>query len=684
MKDENKGQSSSKSTNLIRQDIETKKPGNKRKRTDKALLASENFYKAVFENTGTATVILEEDDTILLASRKFEKLSGYTREEVEGRKKWMEFVFRKDDLERIKEYHRLRRLAPSSAPRTCEFQFVDREGQIKDIILNAAAMPGGKRIMSSLLDITDRKRMEVNLQESERRLADIIDFLPDATFAIDLEGKVIAWNRAIEEMTGIRAGDMLGKGNYEYVLPFYGVRRPILIDLARGFTGNIEKKYSFVRKEGDVLLTEADVILRGAVRVLWAKASPLYDSHGKAVGAIESVRDITEQRKMEETIRRSQKMQAIGTLAGGIAHDFNNILGAIMGYAEMAKDESPAGSKVIEYINELLSASERAKFLVQQILAFSRQAENQVKPLLVAPIVKEVVKLLSHTMPSTIHLKQNINAKNTIILADPTQIHQVLMNLCTNAGHAMRKRGGILTINLNEIEISPGNKRVNVSLDAGIYLELKVADTGHGIAPEIIDKIFDPFFTTKKKGEGSGMGLAVVHGIVNGYGGHINVVSEAGSGTTFTIYFPVINEHLKLQKAKAQKAPARGHERIMIVDDQEYILKMMHRILSYLGYAVISEQSSLKALALFQHDPFALDMIITDQTMPDLTGAAMAKKILSIRPDIPIILCTGFSDLVSPEDAKAIGIREYLMKPISITEIAQTIRNVFDKKDDTG
>lgn len=679
MKDEKqtKKQLSSKSANVSRQNG-TKNSGHKLKRTDKALPASKNFYKTVFENTGTATVIIE-DNVILLANEEFEKLSGYVREEIEGRKTWMEFVFRNDDLERMKYIH-LRSIDSSFASRSHEFQFVDREGRTKDIVATVVTMPGGRLRLASLLDITDRKRVEARLQESERRLADIIDFLPDATCAVDLEGRVIAWNRAIEEMTGIKARDMLGKGDYEYVIPFYGVRQPILIDLARGFTGDIEKKYNFIRKEGDVLLTEVNVTLRGAPCVLWAKASPLYDSHGKIAGAIESVRDITEQRKMQEAISRSQKMQAIGTLAGGIAHDFNNILGAIIGYAGMAKDESPAGSKVAEYINELLSASERARFLVQQILAFSRQAENQVKPLLVSPIVKEVIKLLSHTMPTTIHLKQKINAKNTTILADPTQIHQVLMNLCTNAGHAMHKKGGTLTINLNEIEISPGNKQVNELLNKGNYLELKVADTGHGIAPDIIDKIFDPFFTTKKKGEGSGMGLAVVHGIVHGYGGHINVVSEAGFGTTFTVYLPAISESLSMPKAKAEKALARGNERIMIVDDQEYILKMMHRILSYLGYNVISEQSSPKALAFFQKDPSALDMIITDQTMPDLTGADMAKKILSIRPDIPIIICTGFSDLVSPEDAKAIGIREYLMKPISITNLAQAIRKVFDNK----
>ncbi|MEN6622887.1 MAG: PAS domain S-box protein [Smithella sp.] len=678
MKDENKTRRrSSKSAVVIQPGNKIKKSGSKIKKSD--ILISENFYRMIFENTGTATAIFNEDSTILLINGEFEKLCGYSREEVEGRKTWLELVFNKDDLERMKEYHRLRPIDPSSVPKTYEYQLIDREGRIKDIVATISTMPGGKQRLASLLDITDRKRMEADLQESKRRLADIIDFLPDATCAIDLSGKVIAWNRAIEEMTGIKAENMLGKGNYEYVLPFYGIRRPTLIDLACGFNEQNEKKYDFIKKEGDVLLTEVEVTLRGVTRVLWAKASPLYDSRGKVTGAIESARDITEQRRMEETVRRSQKMQAIGTLAGGIAHDFNNILGAIMGYAEMAKDELPAESMVTEYINELLSASERAKFLVQQILAFS-QAENQIKPFLVAPIVKEVVKLLSHTMPSTIHIKQNIYAKDTIILADATQIHHVLMNLCTNAGYAMRKHGGTLTVSLNEIEIFADDKKGSPSLDAGVYLELKVADTGHGIDPAIIDKIFDPFFTTKRKGEGSGMGLAVVHGIVHGYGGHINVLSKPGAGTTFTIHFPVVSENLRMPKKEAQKALVRGNERIMIVDDQEYILKMMHRTLSYLGYTIVSEQNPLKAWALFQHDPSALDMIITDQTMPDLTGADMAKKMLSIRPDIPIILCTGYSELVSPEEAKALGIREYLMKPISINDLAQTIRNVFDGK----
>jgi PAS domain S-box-containing protein len=279
---------------ILPRNVETEKPENKCPWPEKVLSVAENFYRTVFENTGTATVILEEDNTILLVNGEFERLTGYTRAEVEGRKKWTEFIARKDDLERMKEYDRLRRIDPSSVPRTYEFQFVDRKGQGKFIVVTAAIMPGRKQSLAALLDISDRKQMEAALKESERRLTDIIDFLPDATLAINLSGKVIAWNRAMEEMSGVKVEDILGKGDYEYAVPFYGMRRPVLIDLALGYDEEIERKYDFVKRKENVLLAETYVTVRGIPRTLWGKARPLYDICGNVVGAIESVRDISE------------------------------------------------------------------------------------------------------------------------------------------------------------------------------------------------------------------------------------------------------------------------------------------------------------------------------------------------------------------------------------------------------
>ncbi len=271
---------------------------------------SENFYQTAFENAGIATIIFKKDNTILLVNGEFEKISGYTREEVEGRKKWMEFVCRKDDLERMKEYHRLRHIDPLSAPRAYEFQLVSRDGLVKDIAAMVATMPGTKQTLMTLLDITERKQMEAALKESEKRLADTIDFLPDATFAVDLSGKVIAWNRAIEKMTGVKAEDILGKGDYAYTMAFYGMHRPMLIDLVLGFSEETAAEYDFVEREGNVFLAEADASLGGAHRTLWGKAGPLYDSDGNVVGAIESIRDITERENMEAALKESERRLA--------------------------------------------------------------------------------------------------------------------------------------------------------------------------------------------------------------------------------------------------------------------------------------------------------------------------------------------------------------------------------------
>lgn len=390
--------------------------------------------------------------------------------------------------------------------------------------------------------------------------------------------------------------------------------------------------------------------------------------------------DITARKKMEERLHQSQKMEAIGTLAGGIAHDFNNILGAIIGYADMAADDLPEESRSHECITQILKAGDRARNLVAQILAFSRRHDAERKPLAVVPAVKEIIKLLRATLPSTIRIEQNLQSKDAVILGDVTQLHQILMNLCANAEHAMREKGGTLSIGLRRIAVSEKGFLPDESLEDGEYLELQVADTGCGIEDSIRDLIFDPFFTTKKTGEGTGMGLAVVHGIVKSYAGSIRLTSQMNVGTSFFIYLPLIPEKSATLTNDQARVPALGgKERILLVEDQEDLLKMMCTSLSRLGYTATAMQSSLAALALFQVDPSAFDLVITDQTMPDLTGAEMAKQMLGIRPDMPIILCTGYSAATSPEQAALIGIREYVMKPVKIREFTRLIRKVLEE-----
>ncbi|PKN76982.1 MAG: hypothetical protein CVU52_02435 [Deltaproteobacteria bacterium HGW-Deltaproteobacteria-10] len=515
----------------------------------------------------------------------------------------------------------------------------------------------------------NRRRTEIKLRAEEERYRTVANFTYDWEYWIAADGRYQYVSPSFQRITGYNITELTNNINFLATLIHPDDRSRVTEHISDPGQHPCPFDFRIITNKGEE-------------RWIGHRCQQVFNDKGNSIGWRGSNRDITERKKMEEHIRQSQKMEAIGTLAGGIAHDFNNILGAIMGYAAMAQEDLPEGSSTRECVDEIWEASERAKFLVQQILAFSRHAQTEVKPLMIGPIVKEVVKLLRHALPSTIKVKQQINVKSTLILADATHIHQILMNLCTNAGHAMHENGGTLTISLNQIEITSDYLPGHEPMAAGNYLELKVTDTGHGIDPAIINRIFDPFFTTKQQGQGTGMGLAVVYGIVHGYGGHIDVASKVGVGTTFTIYFSVPPEQIIPTRDKVIKLPPLGRERIMVVEDQGYLLTMMKKMLSRLGYAVTAIQNPLEAWTMFTTDPSAWDMIITDQTMPDLTGCAMAQKMLNVRPDIPIILCTGFSDLVSAQEAKAMGIREYLQKPIALGDLSQAIRDIFDN--DTG
>ena len=399
------------------------------------------------------------------------------------------------------------------------------------------------------------------------------------------------------------------------------------------------------------------------------------------------VRDITDQKKSEEErhkleaqLRQAQKMEAIGILAGGIAHDFNNILSAIIGYGDLIEMYAARkDSNIRSYLAELLKACFRAKDLVQQILTFSRQTEQRKVPLEIGTIVKEALRLLRSSLPATIEIRQLIAAAPGTVLADPTQIHQIVMNLCTNAGHAMRQQGGILEVHLKQVHVGPDFSQRELHLSPGTFLQLSVSDTGHGFADNIMERIFDPYFTTKDQGEGTGLGLAVVHGIVKSHGGEITAKSEVGKGTTFRVYLPVIENGAEPVQDNQNPIPG-GTERILFIDDEDVLVKIGNLVLMRLGYTVTTASSPAEALKLFQATPEKFDLVITDMTMPDMTGDKLAQKLIEIRSDIPIILCTGFSELITKEMAVKIGIRDFLMKPLTARTLAQTIRNVLDSR----
>lgn len=371
-------------------------------------------------------------------------------------------------------------------------------------------------------------------------------------------------------------------------------------------------------------------------------------------------------------------MEAMGTLAGGIAHDFNNILLAVMGNAEISLYSLPEQSPVRYSIAQILKASERARDLVKQILTFSRQSEYELKPVKVSVIIQEALKLLRASLPTTIEIRQRITADRDTVLADPTQIHQVLMNLCTNADHAMRERGGVLNVGLSSVTLDFEGAVKYPDLRPGSYLKLTVSDTGHGMPPEVLDRIFDPYFTTKEKGVGTGLGLAVIHGIVSSMNGAISVDSQPGRGTTFCVFFPLTEVKDTLESRVVEAVPL-GNERILFVDDEEFIADLGKRMLERLGYDVAVRTSSIEALKAFQARPDKFDLIITDMTMPQMTGEKLAQKLLEIRPDIPIILCTGFSALISENKAKDMGIKGFVMKPFVIQDLAKMIRRVLEE-----
>jgi PAS domain S-box-containing protein len=514
----------------------------------------------------------------------------------------------------------------------------------------------------------ERKRAEERLRESEKRVRNLMESLPSGVSISTLEGGLTEVNPAIWKIFGYRSKEEFLKMPAPLLYYDPKDRGRFLELLKKDAVKNFEAR--FKRKDG--------TIFWGSV------TSTTQTTQAWTSEVINVFEDITERKqaeeekkKLEAQLQQAQKMEAIGTLAGGIAHDFNNILYAAIGYADLALDDAPKGTSLQSHLQEVVKAGSRAKDLVKQILTFSRQTEYELKAVQVKLIVKEALKLLRASLPTTIEIRQNIQS-DSVVLADPTQVHQVLMNLCTNVAHAMLKEGGILEVSLADEELDSDFATRYPDMTPGPHLRLTVSDTGHGMTPDVRERIFDPFFTTKEPGEGTGLGLSVVHGIVKSLGGTITVDSQPGKGSTFQIYLPLAGRELEPEVETEKTVPA-GDERILFIDDELVLANMGKQMLERLGYEVVSRTSSIEALELFRAQPDRFDLVITDMTMPNMTGEKLAAEIMNIRPDVPVILCTGFSEVITADKAKAMGIREYVMKPILKRRIAETIRRVLDE-----
>jgi PAS domain S-box-containing protein len=514
------------------------------------------------------------------------------------------------------------------------------------------------------IDIEDRISSKKALQNSEEKYRLLIENANDAIFVAQ-DDRIKFANSKTAQMIGSTPSEMMDMPFTELI---HRADRDLV--LSRHFEclhGNIPPgRYSF---------RTADAV--GKIR--WIDLNTVKIGWEGRPATLNFARDITHQKQLEAQLLNAQKMEAIGTLAGGIAHDFNNILSAVIGYTDLAAlilpEEEPARSS----LNEVMNAALRAKELVRQILTFSQTHEQEQKPVRMDLIIQEALKLLRPSLPATIEIELQIDCHGTI-LADPTQMHQVVVNLCTNAYHAMQEEGGLLKVRLAEVKFNSDDLVDPLGLDAGDYLKMTIADTGHGMDEQTLQRIFDPYFTTKESGKGTGLGLAVVYGIVNAHQGAIQVNSAPGKGATFEVFFPSIR-NVTTDEPISFEQPSRGDESILFVDDEAALVRLATQLLEKCGYRVVGITDPLEALALFKSDPDQFDLVITDMTMPHMTGNQLARALQDIRPEVPIIISTGYSEKISPEKAQMMGIRDFLMKPLSFSNLTKSVRKAIDQKE---
>ncbi len=762
---------------------------------EKALHESEERYRSIFEFNATALIIIDKSAMIIRANKKAAELFGYAIQEIEGKKRWAEFIAHEKDLNRLNKIKTQVLLKKFFSPIEEEFTLKDSFGNEREVIVTGSLLSGTDSMIVSLVEITERKHAEEILKDSERRLAEIIDFLPDATFVINNNKEIIIWNTAIEEMTGVKKEEMLGKDDYEYAIPFYGERRAVLIDYLFDKITDIEDRYLTFEYKDQKISAETFVprVFGGKGAYLAGLAAPLYNQSGEMIGAIESLRDITEhrlaeenlrlqkeyfqqlfentpsaialidqnncilnvnksfeslfgyplqeikdknldqiipefttsssktsfqsaegsylseisflkadkttvtagllsfpihiagsfvgtykiysdvteQKKLEDQLRQSQKMEAIGTLAGGIAHDFNNILTAIMGYANLLRLKMDDADPLRTYSDHIISSSRKASILTQSLLAFSRKQIINPKSVNLNETITQFEKLLLRMIGEDIELHSALSTEDLIVFADASQIEQVIMNLVVNARDAM-PTGGI-------ISISTSKSVKTINSEKKEYALLTISDNGCGMDSGTVQRIFEPFFTTKEQGKGTGLGLAIVYGIIKQHNGEISVYSEKKKGTSFKIYLPISKSEIKTGVSDEPVVLSGGTETILLAEDDDDVRRLGKSILEEYGYKVLEAKNGEEAVEIFRHDYKIIDLLMLDVVMPKMNGKEAYDIIKKINPNVKVLFTSGYtSDIIFK---KGILDSEYnfLSKPATVDALLRKVRQVLEK-----
>ena len=644
---------------------------------EKEFQEKNELLQSILDNAPLIILVRDPDGRYLLVNSRYEELTGPYAETTLGKTPI--------DLNGIEIGEKIlrsdRQVLQSGKTVQTEKQIIINNEEYTFLSIRAPLIDSNNRPFAVCvmdMDITDQKKIEQALCESENRYRRITESITDYIYTVYIrngEPEKTIHSSACALVTGYDTNEFESDPSLWMKL-IHEEDHPM-----------VQEQFNCMLQKQELNPIEHRIIKKDG-QVCWVKniSVPHYDSHGNLTFYDTFIRDITERKfaedekkKLQSQLQQAQKMEAIGTLAGGIAHDFNNILSIIVGNAELAFFDMPQDAPLRQNLERIFIASMRARDLIKQILTFSRQDEKKLVPYDIRPVVKESTRLLRAFIPSNIEIRQSISDEIGTIKTDPTQINQILINLCANAAYAIGANGGEITIRLQDIELDSETDALFSELRPGKHIKLTIKDNGHGIALKIMDKIFDPYFTTKKKGDGTGMGLAVVHGIIKNHGGEITVSSVLSKGTSFHIYIPCVEDDAIKEHKNSTKEVLSGSERILFVDDEEAVVQFSKQILERVGYKVTTTTDSRHALAIFRDNPDDFDLLITDQTMPKIIGVNLAKKAMEIRSDIPIILVSGHSKAVNEEQVKAVGIRAFIMKPFNVGEFCRVIRSVLDE-----